>query len=328
MSGRSFWSERKKSAFTLVELLVVIAIIGILIALLLPAVQAAREAARRIQCNNNLRQIVLAALAYESQSRMLPVNYPQHKYVNDDPKLNPNGASWMAHILPLLEKGSMYDVLDLSGTAATGHGILNAQNQSIISKLVPAYLCPSDSLDGDSQESFRTDAWQYPGSQGYPLATMNYAGVVGPHVPLGPGSPCTFGGLPYCNNLGSAPFIKECTGTFWRHSYRVPPTMKSFQDGTSNTVIIGEIVPEYDHFKVWALSNGSIAFTSIPLNYVDYANVGAWLVLDNVGFHSRHPQGANFAFADGHVVFLNDSIDMDVYYGLSTRAEGENIVVP
>ena len=104
MSGRSFWSERRTSAFTLVELLVVIAIIGILVALLLPAVQAAREAARRVQCSNNLKQVVLAALAYESQAGAFPVNYPQHKYPADDPQMGPNGASWMIGILPFLEE--------------------------------------------------------------------------------------------------------------------------------------------------------------------------------------------------------------------------------
>ncbi|MBN1589030.1 MAG: DUF1559 domain-containing protein [Pirellulales bacterium] len=328
MSGPSFCSKQRTSAFTLVELLVVIAIIGILVALLLPAVQAAREAARRMQCSNNLRQVVLASIAYESQHGFLPVNFPQHKYDEDDPRLEPSGASWMVGILPLLEKGSSYNALDLTGTAESGRGILNVQNRTIIGKLIPAYLCPSDSLTEDSPEAVRIDAWYFPRDYGCPLATMNYAGVVGPHVPLGPGAPCTFPGLPYCNNLGSPPFLRECTGTFWRHSYLVPPTINSFEDGTSNTTIIGEVIPEYDHFKVWALANGSIAFTSIPLNYVDRENVGAWLVLDNVGFHSRHPQGANFAYADGHVSFLDDSVDMDVYRGLSTRFGGENVSPP
>jgi len=330
MSGRSFWSERKTSAFTLVELLVVIAIIGILVALLLPAVQAAREAARRVQCGNNLKQIVLAALAYESQSGTFPVNYPQHKNPADDPQLEANGASWMVGILPMLEKGNLHEMLDLSGTAASGHGILNPQNREVLGKTIATYLCPSDSVDPDSPDVVRTDAWDYPDSYQYPLATMNYAGVVGPHVPLGPGTPCTFPGLPYCNNLhpAAAPAILECTGTFWRHSYLVPPTVTSFEDGASNTIVIGEVIPEYDHFKVWALSNGSIAFTSIPLNYVDRAHIGEWLVLDNTGFHSRHPDGAHFAWADGHVSFLNDGIDMAVYHGLSTRFGGETVSPP
>ncbi len=330
MSGPSFWSERNRPAFTLVELLVVIAIIRILIALLLPAVQAAREAARRMQCGNNLKQIALAALTYESQSGVFPVNFPQDRCPGDHPNMATNGASWMIGILPFLEHGNLVEMMDLSGTAASGHGILNAQNQSVVGKLVPAYLCPSDLLGPDSPDVVRTDAWRYPSQHSVPLATMNYAGVIGPHVPLGGSTPCTFGGLPYCNNLcdpGSAGIL-ECTGTFWRHSYLQPVTLNSFEDGTSNTIIGGEIVPEYDHFRVWALSNGSIAFTSIPINYVDRDAIGDWLALDNTGFHSRHPGGAFFAWADGHVSFLDDAIDMAVYHGVSTRFGGETVSPP
>jgi prepilin-type N-terminal cleavage/methylation domain-containing protein/prepilin-type processing-associated H-X9-DG protein len=330
MSGASFSSNRSRPAFTLVELLVVIAIIGILIALLLPAVQAAREAARRMQCNSNLKQIGLAVLDYESRFGVFPVNTPQHFCPDDDPKMVASGVSWLVRILPLIERGNLYDLLDLRGPASAGQGILNDQNRKVFGEAVSNYLCPSDSLAPGEPDTVRADGWQHPLDYKFRLATMNYAGVVGPHVPVGGPDPCSFGGLPYCNNLCPYGGVNglDCTGTFWRHSYRLPPTMTSFEDGTSNTIIVGEIVPEYDHFKLWPLANGSIAYTSIPLNYVDWEHVGAWLALDNTGFHSRHPGGAHFAYGDGHVSFVNDSIDMALYRAISTRFGGENVTPP
>ena len=326
MSGRSFSSEGKRPAFTLVELLVVIAIIGILVALLLPAVQAAREAARRLQCSNKLKQIALAVLHYESQYRVFPVCIPQTKHdPYDDPNMNPNGVGWMVRILPFLEHQVLYETMNFDGPARTGTGILNHQNRSLIATLLPVYLCPSD-----SEQPIRDDVWYHPERWGIPMASMNYAGVVGPHVVISYGR---FPGLlPYCNNLGASVSlgVLECTGCFWRHSYILPVTMASFEDGTSKTLMVGEVVPEYTTyaarkhtFRAWALSNGSLAFTSMPINHVDPE-----LMPDSVGFHSRHAGGAHFAWADGQVSFVEELIDLDVYWGLSTRFGGETVSPP
>ena len=104
--------------------------------------------------------------------------------------------------------------------------------------------------------------------------------------------------------------------------------MASFEDGTSKTVIVGEVLPEYDHFKVWALANGTFAFSHAPINYVDPTQVGVWLALDQVGFHSRHPGGAQFLWGDGHVSLLTDTMDLVVFRGMSTRALGETLALP
>jgi len=171
----------------------------------------------------------------------------------------------------------------------------------------------------------RTDVWHYPAAARAALATMNYAGALGPH---NVNDASTFGGLRYCNNYCYGFKPKECTGSFWRHSYIAPPTMASFEDGTSNTYIAGEVVPEYDHFKVWALANGSFAYSHAPINYVDPAQVGTWLALDQVGFHSRHPGGAQFVWGDGRVSLLTDTTDLEVSRALSTRALHEVVSPP
>ena len=111
-------------------------------------------------------------------------------------------------------------------------------------------------------------------------------------------------------------------------------TIASFADGTSSTFIVGETIPEIDVFKVWAISNGSISYTSIPLNYVDYTNgfnpdgTAQWGFTDHFGFHSRHPGGANFTWGDGRISWISDSIDLAAYRGLSTRAGGEVVSPP
>ena len=130
----------RPSAFTLVELLVVITIIGILIALLLPAVQAAREAARRMQCSNNLKQMALAVLNYESTNGVLPINIASEAIRGVDG----NGISWMVGILPYTENASIYNLLDFHGTCENGQGMMNPQNWPYIKQTLPLYLCPSD----------------------------------------------------------------------------------------------------------------------------------------------------------------------------------------
>ena len=316
MSTRSSWSNGRASGFTLVELLVVIAIIGILIALLLPAVQAAREAARRMQCSNNLKQMALAVLNYESQVKCFPICIAHY----DEGGAEGNGLSWMVGILPFMEQQALFDALNLNGNAyPDGHGIFNPENHALIREPVEAYLCPSD----NARKMVKTNIWLAVPSD-LPLAITDYAGVMGPHD-LGNSS--LFGGLPDCHNY-NAYHYDECAGTFWRHSHLAPVTIASFLDGTSNTIIIGEVLPKVDDFKAWALGNTSFACTHAPINYKAPEPVDAWDWKNQEGYRSRHPGGAQFAWGDGHVTFLSDTINMDVYRGLSTRALGETVSQP
>lgn len=297
-----------RTAFTLVELLVVIAIIGVLVALLLPAVQAAREAARRTQCANNLRQIGLGAINYESSQQTLPVSMSHYA----EGGLEGSGISWLVASLPFLEENAIAAALETSGDCEQGLGMVNPKNRDIIKSSPDIFYCPSDNTRGE----VRTNVWRL---DGIPFATTNYAGVIGPHD-LGNSS--IFGGLPDCHNF-TAYGYKSCSGTFWRHSLLAPVKLASIEDGTSRTIIAGEVVPEYDSFKYWALGNGTYASTHAPLNYFPDPNQ-PWDGWPNqVSFRSRHPAGGQFLWGDGHVEFLNQAISTNVYRGISTRQGGE-----
>jgi prepilin-type N-terminal cleavage/methylation domain-containing protein len=134
---------QRKCAFTLVELLVVITIIGILIALLLPAVQAAREAARRMQCQNNMKQVGLAVLNYESQYKTFPPSSCWQSGVspNDSGQFNNYRANWVIFILPFMDQQSLHDKFDLNAPIS---GNSSAANMAARAVQIPSMLCPTD----------------------------------------------------------------------------------------------------------------------------------------------------------------------------------------
>jgi prepilin-type N-terminal cleavage/methylation domain-containing protein/prepilin-type processing-associated H-X9-DG protein len=315
--------SRTTHGFTLVELLVVIAIIGILIALLLPAIQAARESARRAQCGNNLKQIATGILNYESQFGSYPIGTPDDACGTS---VKATAMSPWVRVLPFVENKTLYSQLEKCGAWTTPGSILqnNSAMRTAIATRIPMYLCPDDPAQGKP----RLDCWSYNGSSvGVPFSTMSYAGTIGNHQIL-TYSGSSFGGLEYCNNWC---YLKHesCSGCFWRHSYMAPVKTKSFVDGTSNTCIAGEVLDEINMWNVWALSNACYATSAIPLNYIDKANVGTWGYPDHFGFHSKHPGGANFAWGDARVSFITNDVDFTLYRALSTRAGREkNVELP
>ncbi len=318
--------SRRKTAFTLVELLVVIAIIGILIALLLPAVQAAREAARRMQCSNNLKQIGLAMHNYHASVGTLPFGCIDWNGTIPDPKTGAAtyGGTWAAMILPFIEQQAVHDLFDFNKH-------MRDQPPEALTAVISAYVCPgapkaidpiitSSCQAGTSNPEKRMGLW-YPVSIGPTF--MDYA-------PFCPGGKrpwtCTDPDI-YCSrgcNFGSSGPPGNSVGMFGRYgrSFR----LDDVTDGLSNTIMAGETLPDHCGWNGAYASNFPVSGTSIPLNLMEKDTCGNWYRV--CGFKSKHPGGANFVMGDGSVHFVAESIDYELYNNLGTRGGGEVVQYP
>ena len=323
---------RKLRAFTLVELLVVIAIIGILVALLLPAVQAAREAARRAQCTNNLRQIGIGLLNYESSKKSLPGGSSyQHPTWR---------GNWVTEILSYIEEKNVADKLDPKV------GFDESPNAAFVANVViPVFICPSDPRS--SQPIKRNDAGQ-PAQIRKAAGNHNanasqalwYTGSMGPTIPdlcafdtsrnacMG----CDFGAdalpwAPICapcftsTGAASCPDKNKRVGMFSRWSGGIP--LKRVTDGTSHTIAVGETRPFDCVWNCLFCDNHPLSSTQIPLNTFDTDEVTLqpWR---SHGFKSEHPGGINVVMGDGSVQFLGETMDYLLYNALGTRGAGDS----
>lgn len=316
---------RKTYAFTLVELLVVIAIIGILVALLLPAVQAAREAARRAQCVNNNKQLGVAIHNYASSNNSLPPGSSGCSSVS----LIWTGASAFVYMLPYLEQANLATGYDFDAMVYGG------PNRPIIGTSVATFLCPSDDAAGRY--------FQAPNPADR-RARSNYAVSFGPDV-----------WMPYGNNSWST--LSYCTGDGSDHDtagafrMRVGRRFKDFADGTSNTAAASELLagePDdgssmpFESRGIWGLAwMGKSIYThrNTPNTSVgDYierescisqpqmpcdTSAGLDRQREHVAARSMHNGGVNVLFADGHVSFYSDTVDLMPWRGISTIAQGE-----
>ncbi len=300
-----------RRAFTLVELLVVITIIGILIGLLLPAVQSAREAARRMQCSNNMKQIGLALHNYHTSNKVFPPG-AFYDSTNATGTSRPDDrGSIMIRLLPYIEQQPLYDQFDL--TKATD-AQASANSFAIGGTVISAYVCPSDSSRGKI------------GSK----AVHNYTASEGPTQHNG-NSGC------WCENNWNQytpPPHTLLIGRFYGPFTRIPvsTSVADCRDGLSNTIYFGEVIPECSahNGNGWAWTNNGQGFghTHIPLNYDtcqtagDYCNQKCnWST--EKGFRSRHPGGAMFLLGDGSVHFISESIDHWNYQRLGNKADSE-----
>jgi len=294
--------------------LVVIAIIGILIALLLPAVQAAREAARRSQCTNNLKQIGLALHNYADARRVLPYAAPGC--------CNLPGGTWTTFILPQLEQQAVYNSLNfgLQMTVAPNSTVAAATNLSV-------FVCPSD--PGASQPIMSD---RFATHDPNPAMALWYLGSMGPTQP----DDCFYCPQPKANadsadsfccqgwNFGTPMGKYASTGVFGRHVTEVK--IDGIKDGASNTWMVGESLPkECVFFGVFA-QNFNIAGTEVPLNNPYNGNSSDWQ--HSCGYKSKHPGGANFCLGDASVRFVSQTIDYTLYNNLGTREGGEAVSVP
>ena len=339
------------SGFTLVELLVVIAIIGVLVALLLPAVQAAREAARRMSCSNNVKNIGLAIHNFHDAKKHIPfsINYngstgreeyrrttgvekaAASKYVQ---KNNLNGKGWIVDILPQLEQQAMFNGMKLGfddpatalmtfiATPTNGRGMGRMQVREYMDDQLPVLTCPSD-----QSAVPRLTNYHWPSVL---TAVTSYKGVAGDTAM---GQVFGAGGLWSNSQWGSVPDCFEtlgCNGFFWKMSYYEPMNFKRVSDGLSNTLMVGEAVAEQDLHGMAYFADGDWASANMQLNFFlvgDEALVNQrWY--DVRGFRSLHPGGVQFAMADASVQFVNEGLDHAVYRALATRDGGEAVSLP
>jgi prepilin-type N-terminal cleavage/methylation domain-containing protein/prepilin-type processing-associated H-X9-DG protein len=328
--------SRRRNGFTLIELLVVIAIIAILMGLLLPAVQKVREAAARIKCTNNLKQIGLALHNYHDSIGSFPPGYVDG---NTNPNSTPDndvgpGWGWAAFLLPNLEQDNVYKQINVSQPVGTG---VNAQISVLPLKI---YQCPSD----PNQQSFPV----YDSTFTTPIATVAHGNYVGCNGWIecfngAGGNPGTVGndGLPGPTGLAGV-------GLFYRNSKN---TFASVTDGLSNTIFVGERSSNHapstwtgavagGRCPAWMATQPPSIYSPPPGPAYDNADFGEALVLahgnathlpcadfpifDPDVFYSYHTgSGANFLFGDGSVHFLTSGINPTTYQALCTIAGGE-----
>lgn len=314
---------RSLKGFTLVELLVVIAIIGVLVGLLLPAVQAAREAARRMSCQNNLKNIGLADQNYHgvhknfAPARSGPDSTGKRAMWHLVTPEERSGASVFVHLLPFMEQQALYDRFNITedfglwpaGITDPGGKWHNdyPDREAALGVRPEVMVCPSS---GDEPQSTLDRFLSYDTKP----ATGNYAGVGG-HRGL------VFGGY----GVDACMLKHHNTGI---HLYHTLISIRKITDGTSSTISFGEVIdshlPENSNIWTYCLRYlDTFRITDVAMN-TPPSIVGA--IADgeppqvNGAFFSRHPAGAQFAYGDGHVEFIQEDIDFDTYQQLSTIA--------
>jgi prepilin-type N-terminal cleavage/methylation domain-containing protein/prepilin-type processing-associated H-X9-DG protein len=322
---------RFRTGFTLVELLVVIAIIGVLIALLLPAVQAAREAARRSQCVNNLKQIGIAFTDYENAKKRFPPGRFQdntgnacakYNFLNDEVKQS--GASGFVMMLPYLEGSDQFDMalFDQGGIwngSATYKPIWrDAKRVQFILSRPSIFVCPTCTSEPIFDDVNNAMGYTNPTVK---AATGTYALCQGT---LGPGTMSSPTGTPQkCENDGMFQYSRAIK-------------RREMTDGLSKTIAIGEVrdVDKFESYCVWTFGTrfGTLRVTSNSLNTPTCFPQNSSFCGDfnpdsrgnqNAAFGSEHAGGANFVYADGHVTFLTDGIALQPYRAASTFGKNE-----
>jgi len=335
----------QRRAFTLIELLVSILVIAILIALLLPAVQQSREAARRSQCRNNLKQIGLALHNYHDAHLVFPPAWVPHDETTSVPVESSRKSSfaWSVFILPFVEQGNLYhELTSVDPGPRTPFPVAPGDVEDI---LLPTYLCPSD--DGPGNTSFGGIDDDPTTLDGF--TKSNYAASAGLLVTIDPH------GMNSIDDFDAYSSDEEL-GMFHVGSNT---RIRSIVDGTTNTLMVGEVRnQQVDNSGEWAGAvwlkaapdRSLVSGPTLPVWSVSVVRYASWTYFDidlpinltneaslqlvggafgeqlvRGAFASEHSGGAHFVFADGAVRFLNEKIDQTLYENLSTMAD-RNII--
>ena len=318
--------KRQRPGFTLIELLVVIAIIALLAGLLLPAVQASREAARRAQCANHLKQIALGMQQYHDIQGTLPPG-----------KKGCCWGTWLIFVLPQVEQQALFNAYNFAGNNRPGQPVgfdldlryFGVANRTVTSTRLDVYLCPSDGTNAPVEVAV--------GGGTLACTSQNYAGNFGNTFQIQTDLPgVRFGGAPFAD--AGSPLADQ--------SLPARPTvnLRELTDGTSGTLLLSEVVvgqgADLRGFSWWGDAAGFethltpnstepdvLADADYCLNRPPNPPCAGRTpqILDVYAARSRHPGGVNCAFADGSIHFLKNSIQPAVWQSLSTTHGNEVI---
>ncbi len=351
--------RRDRNGFTLVELLVVIAIIGILVGMLLPAVQQVREAARRVSCSNNLRQLGVALHNYESTLGFFPPGFSSEPSsdgtapagVHIDPVTWDAGPGWgwAAHLLPYADGSNIHGLIDFEAP------LWAAQHRNVVQTQIPFMLCPSSS--GDDQPFTVVDDSQNPysiqGNGQIVLGRSHYVASHGQESAWGPEAGSDIDGTVFTDIYTFSTTTREirgdvskvADGPFYRNSRT---RMADVEDGTTHSIFLGEhssrlsdktwvgVVPGATiHPKFSSPENGADGAATMVLYHMGPSggelDITGFPIIHPVNFptfhvgqmYSEHPGGGNVCMGDASVQFISENVDLITWAELSSIAEGE-----
>jgi prepilin-type N-terminal cleavage/methylation domain-containing protein len=311
---------RSRRGFTLIELLVVIAIIAVLIGLLLPAVQKVREAANRLKCQNNLKQIGLALHQYHSAFGQFPPAGDGQPATGSNARSNE--LSWHVYVLPYLEQKNLFDQFNFAAGAYDGaNGRGPGKNEFAVQYRIAAFLCPSSIA-----ERMLTGPHDNVNSpeliNGVPPYTTHYYGVMGPKG-TNPVTGALYGEI---REGGHGGFATQ--GVFQRQD---KVSFSDVTDGTSNTLAVGEmswVDPRGGtRYRSWVRGCDTAPVCAGCKNVVNSLNTTSIATFSDMAFGSQHPDGTNFLKADGAVRFVSENIALGVYKSSASRNGGETNVI-